>query len=365
MRVRFAPPSLAQLLTAILLTAPNGLSNAFQIGRRGQQGALGFNQLFGRGCGGETCGWNAQLCCEAGSTCYTDTNDQAQCSTGAPAATGGGEYSLFTTVYTETDLQTVTVTSVYSSQVVAATTTATCKYSLNETPCGDICCSSSQYCYTAGQCKDAGNGGSSGYYSSETAGGTAGVPVAPTSSSLATATKTLQSTTTTIPFQTPVATGATITEVPTESSSSGLSGGAIAGIVIGVLAGLLLLGLICFYCCLRGIWDGCLALFGLGGRRRRTVTETDVYERRSHHSGAAAGRRTWYGAAAGPRPARVERRDHSERNKLLGLGGLAALAGFLGWKRHQDKQREEEKSDYSYYSYDYTSASKSIPLRLV
>ncbi|KAF2722673.1 hypothetical protein K431DRAFT_43162 [Polychaeton citri CBS 116435] len=345
-----APRPLAQLVATILLTP--SLSDAFQLGRRGSQGALAFNQLFARDCGGELCGWNSQLCCESGTQCYTDASDQAQCSTvGAVAESSGGYYSLYTTTYTETGLN--TVTSVMSTYVGGATQSAQCNYALNETPCGGICCKSSQYCYVAGQCKDAGNGGSSGYYSTYTAG--AGAPVAPTSSSLTTATETVTPTTT-VPFLPPVATGANVTEVPQQTGGGGgLSGGAIAGIVIGVLAGLLLLGLICFYCCLRGLFEGCLALFGLGGSRKRKVTETDVYERRSHYSGGGGGR-TWYGAA---RPARAERTDHRERNRLLGLGaGLAGLAAVLGMKRRHDRREEEKRSDYTYSSYDYTSASE-------
>jgi hypothetical protein len=141
----------------------------------------------------------------------------------------------------------------------------------------------------------------------------------------------------------------------------GLSGGAIAGIVIGVLLAVGLLGLLCFCCCVKGLLDGCLACFGLGKRKRRTVEIDERYSRHSHrHSdGAGGGGRTWYGAA---RPAtRVSRRDdHSSKGKnLLGVGaGLAALWAILGLKRKRDN-RHDEKSEYSYSSDYYTSASKS------
>jgi hypothetical protein len=135
----------------------------------------------------------------------------------------------------------------------------------------------------------------------------------------------------------------------------GLSGGAIAGIVIGVLVGLLILGLICFYCCLKGLLDGCLALFGLGGRKR-SRTEVEEYERRTHHSSGGGGR-TWYGAA---KPSRVERREKRESNfgrDALGIGaGLAGLWAILGLKR---QRRKEKTYSESYYSSDYyTSASE-------
>jgi hypothetical protein len=158
---------------------------------------------------------------------------------------------------------------------------------------------------------------------------------------------------------TPVATGANITLTEdNKGGGGGLSGGAIAGIVIGVLLGLALLGLLCFCCCIKGLLDGCLACFGLGGRRKKRTVEIDEYERHSHrHSGAAG--RTWYGAQ---RPTtRVSRRDdHSSKGKnMLGVGaGLAALWAILGLKRKRDNRRHDEKSEYSYSSDYYTSASK-------
>ena len=139
------------------------------------------------------------------------------------------------------------------------------------------------------------------------------------------------------------------------NGGGGLSGGAIAGIVIGVLVGLLILGLICFYCCLKGLLDGCLALFGLGGRRRKR-TEVEEYERRTHHSSKGGGR-TWYGAA---KPSRVDRREKRESNfgrDALGVGaGLAGLWAILGLKRRRNEKKA--RSEYSYSSDYYTSASE-------
>ncbi|KAF1356870.1 hypothetical protein BDV97DRAFT_365579 [Delphinella strobiligena] len=342
---------------------------------------LSWNVLFGRGSGSScpnACGWNSQLCCASYEACYTDSSDQAQCSatTATTAAVvteiNSGYWNYYTTVYTQTDL--VTVTSTYSSWCastaatntwVAATTTwaaatstasASCDWNNNESACGDICCASDQYCYSSGQCSAVTGGSSYSYYSSTES---ASAAVRPTSSSGVVVTAT-SSPTTTVPYIAPVATGANITLTGSESShSGGLSGGAIAGIVIGVLLGLFLLALLILFCCARGIW---VALFG--GRRRRTTEREEYYESHRHRSGSgaagAAGGRTWYG-----RPARVETSRKEKTSGAFGetLGIAAALAGLaaiLGLKRSRDRRREEEKSDLSsnYYSY-YTSESSA------
>lgn len=336
----------------------------------GQLRGLSWNLLFGRGSCAVSCGWAGQICCSTGEACYTDSSDQAQCSATTAAVTQAatsGYWQYYTTVYTQTDL--VTVTSVYSSSWcgstaaattwAAATSTAsvTCNYDQNETPCGDICCASSQYCYTSGQCKAAAAAGSSGYYSSYTASTQSySAALRPTSSTVVVVTAT-NSPTTTVPYIAPVATGANVTLTSSESNnSSGLSGGAIAGIVIGVLFGLLLLTLLLLFCCFRGIWH---ALFG---GKKRSTERTEYYESHRHSSGTgaagAAGGRTWYG-----QPARVETRKEKKSGgfgELLGVGaGLAGLAAILGMKRKHDRRRDDEKSDLSsnYYSY-YTSESE-------
>lgn len=390
MRFHLAPRSLVQLSTAILLTLPSAAALP-------PHGQVAYQELFGRDtCAGQLCGWDNQLCCPNGG-CYTDTNKQAQCSGGGgivAATATTGYWKTFTTTITSSGPY--TVTSVYSSYItpaaaLTATATATatqCQYALYEVPCGSVCCGSSEYCFnwSAGVCSPAANGDSSGYissyYSTMYSTDSAGVPVRPTASILIITTETASPTASqtasstavpTEPFQTPIApVGGNITVTSQEAnagSSSSLSSGAIAGIVIGVLLGLFLLGLLCFYCCIKGILDGVLALFGMGGRRRERK-EVDIYERHSHHhsgsggGGGGGGGRTWYGAA---RPARFEERDRPKKKEgrnLLGIGlGLAALWAILGLKRRQERRREEEKSEYSWTEYSTedpgTSESKS------
>ncbi|KAM0722940.1 hypothetical protein Q7P37_001138 [Cladosporium fusiforme] len=378
---QLARSPLAHLVAAVLI-APT-LTYAFPPLEAG----VPYSQLFERNeCAGEMCGWNGQLCCSAGYGCYTDSSNQAQCSStggGSGQTAAAGRWEYVTTTYVETDLKTYTSTiSSYAGDggdwATPTAASGTCDFAKNEEPCGDVCCKSSEYCYQKGQCKDAGNGGSSGYYTSyystmyETTN-SAGVPLRPTSSTLIVVTET-GSPSTTLPFETPVATGAEVGGLSSsseeEGGGGGLSGGAIAGIVIGTLAGLILLGFICFYCCVRGLFNGVLAIFGGGKKRSRRTTEIDEYERYSHHgsgrhSGAgAAGGRTWYGAAA--RPSRPDRRDSESRTKkVLGVGAaLAGLWAVLGLKRRHDRRHDDEKySEYSYSSdyYTNTSASKFKP----
>jgi len=302
------------------------------------------------------CGYYGQLCCEASQVCYTDSNDEAQCGSGTVTTTvAAGSWEYYTTTYVQTDLKTVTAT--FSSFVPAAT--PSCSYSLGETPCGNMCCLSGQYCQAAGICVAVG-GGSSQYYSNlytvtTIITNTAGVPLRPTSNTLVTVTS-IGVPTTTLPFVTPIGTGGSIIN-PTSSSSSGLSGGAIAGIVIGVIAGIILLLLICACCCFKGLIDGVLAIFGLGPRRR-TRTEEEVYvERHEHRSGR--GGRTWFGT----RPSRTEVVEEKKSGGIGRLGWLAAglggLALMLGLKRRSNRRDDKSSSGYgsSYYS-DYTVSSK-------
>ena len=361
-----APAPLLSLLCALLLTPP---VSAGPHPLASKKAGFSYDELFARwDCSGELCGWNDQLCCSAGSTCYTDSNNQAQCNygaTSAPAGGGGGYWQVFTTTYTTTDLETITSTGSYQAGGGAATASASgarCNYALNETPCGSVCCSSDQYCQYIDQCAHASLASTLTTATDSGVTGAAGPPILGTSSGNTITTQTV-SPTTTVPFGTPVATGANVTMTEASGGGGGLSGGAIAGIVIGVLVGLALLGLLCFYCCIKGLLDGCLALFGLGGRKRKR-TEVDEYERRTHHSSRGrGGGRTWYGAA---KPSRVDRRDrresHSGRNAAGLLGGLGALWAVLGLKRHHNQKkggRSEKYSDYSYSDSSYLGTSES------
>ncbi|KAK3696556.1 hypothetical protein LTR37_017898 [Vermiconidia calcicola] len=365
MRFHLIPRPVLCLITSILLT-PLPIA-AGPHPAPSLQAGFDYNELFKRyECTGTTCGWNGQLCCPAGAACYTDINNQAQCGSSsaaygassyvaAPSSyAAGGQWQLYTTIYTVTESE--VVTSVYSTYVGAASASgsARCNYALNESPCGDLCCKGNQYCAFVGQCSAA--AGDTTTDKSVVVAATAGAPIRPTSSGATVVTATV-SPTETVPFLAPIATGANVTMTASQNAGGGLSGGAIAGIVIGVLIGLAILGLICFYCCLKGLFSGFLALFGLGGKKKKRRTEVEEYERHTHHSSRGGGR-TWYGAA---KPARVERQKDSHKGRnALGLGaGLAGLWAVLGLKRQRNKKRNDEKySEYSYSSDYYTSASK-------
>lgn len=308
------------------------------------------------------CGYYGQLCCEADEVCYTDSNNEAQCSAGAGTATttAAGEWEYYTTTYVQTDLKTVTQT--FSSYIPAST--ISCSYSLGETPCGNVCCLSGQFCQAPGSCAAVG-GGSSGYYSSlytvtTVITNTASAPLRPTSNTLVTVTNT-QGATTTQPFVTPVGTdGSIIVGSSSSGGGGGLSGGAIAGIVIGVIAGIFLLLLFCACCIFKGLIDGLLAIFGLGPRRKRRTEEEVYVERHSHRSGR--GRRTWFGT----RPARSEVVEEKKRRSGWGTAGwmaaaVGALALWLGLKRSNRKDDKSSSGYYgsSYYS-DYTVSSEYL-----
>ncbi|KAI9738640.1 MAG: hypothetical protein M1834_008145 [Cirrosporium novae-zelandiae] len=334
------PPTLITALYAFLTLAPCGESTPFP------KQLIEDAVLVERGCV-NPCGWYSQVCCGSSSACYTNTAGEAACSAAATSYSGNGAWTYYTTTYVETDL--VTITSTYSSYVATATYWATssatpsCDYSLNQTPCGSICCAGNQYCETAGQCKE-GEASTESSYTAPTTG-TYSAPLRPTTGVIVTVTST-GSATTTEAFITPVSTnGSLITGEQT--TSSGLSGGAIAGIVIGVIVGIILLLLLCACLCFRELLVG---LFG-GGKKKRTTTETIVESRySSHHSGS------WYGSS----PSRVDRPKKKTGAGMAGaFGGLAAL---LGLKRKKDQ--EEEKSSYygygsTYYSSDYTTSMQA------
>lgn len=356
------------LLYLFVVTSSTSLSRATFLPSESQLRRSEDNTLVGRQCA-NPCGFYAQVCCAPNEICFTDGNNQAQCGPAnaqTTAAAGQGNWQYYTTTYVETDLRTITTTfssffPIATQGLVLTTTVGNqCRYSLGESPCGSICCSSGQYCMTnINQCAAAG-GGSSAYYSSfYTVTQIASVPVRPTSNTILTVTSTGLATAT-VPFQTPVGTdGSTL--IGAQATTQGkLSAGAIAGIVIGVIAGIILLFLICVCCCFKGAIDSIMGIFG-GGRKRRTET-TYIEERRSRRSSRPAGR-TWYGG----RPARVDRTEKKKKKTGGGLGGIAtvgaglgALALLLGLKRKKG-QRNDAKSgtSYSYYDESFTGTSES------
>ncbi|EMD95583.1 hypothetical protein COCHEDRAFT_1089020 [Bipolaris maydis C5] len=303
-----------------------------------------------RACDGVPCGYDGWLCCPSGSTCYTDAQNQAQCGGAGnanPQATGG-VWEYRTTTYVET-VGLLTKTQVFSTYV-PATATQTCSDSQN--PCGSTCCDSGFYCLTAGQCALIAGGSTGGISPS--------APLRPTGSGVVIVTYT-GTPTATVPFQTPIPTGAAGNDlVPTEGQDKGLSGGAIAGIVIGVILGVLLLLLLCLFCCARALFDTLLAIFGFGKKRKHSHEETYIEEH--HHSGGAAGGR-WYGAGRPARPSRAGSEKHSGAKKGLGIAaGLGGLALALGLKRHQDHKADDKSTTISGTSYmysDYTSTSSA------
>lgn len=310
------------------------------------------------------CGYNNWLCCGTGQTCSTNSAGEAVCSDGSGSGSGG--YQYYTTVYTLTETDLSTITSVWSSQIAAATSTGTCRVDLGETKCGTTCCEAAQECED-GQCVAE----SSSVAVTATGTGAGGSEATPgvrgTSNGASTVTAT-SAPTTTEGFTAPVGTdGADLIGLKAASSGGGLSGGAIAGIVIGTIAGVFLLLLVCACLCCKGALEGLLAALGIGKKRRRRDT-TYVEERHSHHSHGSrppppAGRRTWFGT----RPA-AEGSEVSEKKSKIGWGTIAiilgALALCLGLKRRKDREHDDDKtessypSSYYYYS-DYYSGTGS------
>jgi hypothetical protein len=89
-----------------------------------------YAYLTGRAACATYCGYSSQLCCSTGYTCYTDQNDDAQCTT---------------TVYDPTP---ATVTGFAAT----ATSTLICNGNQGQTACGDTCCNAGQTCLRPGQC---------------------------------------------------------------------------------------------------------------------------------------------------------------------------------------------------------------------
>ncbi|KAI9698965.1 MAG: hypothetical protein M1836_003154 [Candelina mexicana] len=388
MRVSQAPPTLLSLLAIILTSAHSTTAKPYP--RDDSILEVPNGDLIEERACAIPCGWNG-LCCAQGQTCTTDSSGQPLCGSGGGAGvattalaqaavsqtavvttaavnTAGGQWQYYTSTWIETNL--VTRTSVYSTFIgataqqapattyqvqttaVAGAGTASCNYALNETPCGNICCTGQQHCMSPGQCAAGAGGSSNNNYNTQTIS----AALRPTTVQTVTTTAT-----TTGPFQTPAPTGTSGSSLTGASaqSNNGLSGGAIAGIVIGVIAGIILLLLLCAACCFKAGIDGLLSLFGLGPKRRRTE-ETYVEERYSHHGhGGGSGGRQWYGGG----PSRPQRKQES--GGVGGLGavgaGLAALAVILGLKRRQNRNEKSSYGSGSSYTYssDYTSSMQA------
>lgn len=366
------PPTLLSLLFSILSSTHT--SDARPNARDRELLESQYHYLSERSCAGSVCGWSGQLCCTSEQACSTNSLGQAECVASSSADTSGeGQWEYYTTTYVESEL--VTMTSTYSSFFAAESTTTaapapvisaiSCDNSMNESPCGTICCAVGQYCAFAGQCA-ASNGNSdlsSSYLNSvistTTAAATNTAFIRPTTNVATTVTST-GSMTTTVPFMTASASASSASSaagMTATTANNGLSAGAIAGIVIGVLLGLFLLFLFCAFYCFKGLLDGILSFFGLRNRRRRG--EVVEEERYSHHGRpSGGGGRTWYGGTA--RPARVDRPKQDGLGGFLGVAGiLGALAIFLGFKRRRDRKAKTETSASSYSYSDYSSESES------
>jgi hypothetical protein len=312
------------------------------------------------------CGYMNKYCCGTGEACYTNAQDIATCTAVGEGSGSGGGYSVYATVFTETD--TVLTTSYYTSWYATATTWVQqpaptgvipiCTTELGESSCGNICCASDQRCAASGSC----TGYTSTYYPvSTSAAGSA--PYRPTSGGISTQT-TVVSATTTASFTPPATASGSSLPITSSSSSNGLSPGAIAGIVIGVIAGIVLLLLFCFCCIIKAGFDGLLALFGLGKKKRRSTERVEVIEERYSRHGSGTARpahSTWFGAG---RPATVTETRKKKSSGFGGLGyvgaGLIGLAALLGLKRRHDRKEKPARSEVSssYYSYTDTSASE-------
>jgi hypothetical protein len=77
------------------------------------------------------CGYSSQTCCSAGYVCYTDQNNDAQCTT--------------TAVYNPTP-------ATAAGFATTSTSTLICNGNVGQTACGNKCCNAGQTCLQPGQC---------------------------------------------------------------------------------------------------------------------------------------------------------------------------------------------------------------------
>ncbi len=353
------PASFLSLLLVALSQTPYANASPYP---KDDLRALGYEYLMGRQQCAIPCGYQNAYCCAAGSACYTNAQNIATC-TAVQADPGNSAYTIYQTVFTETD--TVLTTSYYTSWYPASTpapapvTTQAvvapiCTSELGESSCGTICCASNQRCAFANSCTA---------YTVPATSAAGSAPLRPTSGGVSTATAVV-SATTTVSFIPPATASGSTLPITSSSSNNGLSPGAIAGIVIGVIAGIILL-LVCFCCIIKAGFDGLLALFGLGKRKRRSSERVEVIEERYSRHGSGTARpthSTWFGAG---RPATVVESRKRKSSGFGGLGyvgaGLLGLAAVLGLKRRHDRKEKPARSEVSgssYSSYTDTSASE-------
>ncbi|CAG7997579.1 unnamed protein product [Penicillium salamii] len=351
--------SILSVLSTLTLLLDRSLTTATPLAYEGNA----LNTTIEKRCA-NPCGYDGWLCCSSGQTCTTNSAKEAVCSDSGGSGSGG--YQYYTTVYTLTETDLSTITSVWSSQIAAATSTGTCRADIGETKCGTRCCEAAQECQD-GECV-AESSSVAVTATGTDAEATPGVRGTSDGASTVTATS---APTTTEGFTAPVGTdGADLIGAKASDNDGGLSGGAIAGIVIGSIAGAFLLLLICACLCCKGVLDGLFAALGIGKRRKRDTTY--VEERHSHHS--HGGRpppppgRTWFGSKPPAEGSEVSEKKNSWGKIAIILGALALC---LGLKRHRDKDHDDSKtessypSSYYYYSdyYSGTGSSRSSDRR--
>lgn len=280
-----------------------------------------------------------------------------------------GDWTVSTTTWTETNTFTSTITKPHTKPTSSPQEDCV-PQEPGWIPCGPVCCKSSQYCASWGQCLDNEDGGGGGVSTITTDGQTITTRYsAPFRVTSATATGDGAASAT----ETPTGTATAIPSSPDDSdggtAGGGLSGGAIAGIVIGSLAGIGLLMLLCFCCIVRGLW-GLLC----GGRKRddHRRERVDVVEERYHSSGRDH-HSGWFGGgpSSAGRRRDEEKRDSGGGAKWWGLGAIAAtLLALLHLRRKdsgkggRDRDRTRDRrarSRYtdSYYSYGDSDDSRS------
>lgn len=321
---------------------------------------LGF--LKDRSCA-TYCGAENEHCCAADQLCTTSGN-VAGCATPITLVVrADGDYTVYTTTWTETATFTSTISSYWAAPTAVGGGTCTPEAGSGEIACGSICCASWQYCAYDGQClsnpgatatSTAASAGTTSYSTYDTTITTSGTTITTQFSAPYRVTGTGDATTATGTLESATGT-ANVNGTLASTGGSHLSGGAIAGIVVGVIAGVALLLAICACCIMRGLWYAFLALFGLGGKKKKSrsreretiIVEEERYSRhgraasvsqRDRHSG-------WYAADRPPRSTAAESRRPSEKKRdsnatsWAGAGALSTILVMLGLRR--DKKRRE------------------------